>query len=169
MPKFDGWEVLRQIRARSDTPVLMLTALGDERHEVLGLSGGADDYVSKPFSYPVFVARLHAMLRKVLKDRNGEISAGDLVVRPASRKAFVSGSDAGLDRKEFEMLALFMKNPGIVLSREKILDRIWGYDYDGDIRTVDTHVKTLRAKLGGSASLIRTVRGSGYSFGKDGA
>ena len=168
MPFFDGWDVLEEIRARSDVPVLMLTALGDEGHEASGLRKGADDYVAKPFRYGVFVARVRALLRPVLKVRGDAAEHGGIRLDPATRDVVAGGLPVALDAKEFALLAVLMRNPGRVLTRERILDAVWGMDYDGDVRTIDTHVKTLRAKLGSAGSRIATVRGAGYRFEGDG-
>lgn len=162
MPVYNGWEVLKEIRAFSDVPIIMLTALGEEKNEVEGLRRGADDYIAKPFSYPVFLARLHSLLKKVRKEKNAIRSLGTLTLNPSARKVHTNGEEVELSHKEFSLLAYLMKNPGQVLTREMILDTVWGFDFDGDIRTIDTHVKTLRSKLGSCGSYIKTVRGSGY-------
>lgn len=167
MPKCDGWEVLKGIREHSDVLVMMLTALGDEKHEVLGLKKGADDYISKPFSYEVFVARINRLLRKVIKERNSDIRIKDIIINQSSREVTVGNNLIELTNKEYSLLLYLLRNKNIVLSREKILDNIWGYDFEGDIRTIDTHVKTLRAKLLSSGKYIKTVRGSGYMLEVD--
>jgi two-component system, OmpR family, response regulator ResD len=162
MPCCDGWEALAEIRKYSDVPVIMLTALGDDKHEALGLRQGADDYITKPFSYEVFVARLHAMLRKVHRDRLAELRLGDLKVNQAAQRVTAGDAEVNLNRKEYSLLVYLLQNKNRVLTREQILDRLWGYDFEGDIRTIDTHIKTLRAKLSGCGEYIQTVRGSGY-------
>ena len=164
MPVCDGWAVLQEIRETSDVPVLMLTALGDEKHEVLGLKNGADDYVSKPFGYEVFVARINNLLRKIKKERLLEIIVGDIRINLQTHSVAAGGQEIELNRKEYNLLTYFVKNSKKVLSREQILKSVWGYDFDGDIRTIDTHIKTLRAKLAGCGEYIRTIRGSGYMF-----
>lgn len=164
MPRLDGWGALAEIRERSEVPVLMLTALGDEGHEVKGLRAGADDYVAKPFRYAVFLARVNALLRPVLKARGDASERGGIRLDPATREVVADGAPVALDAKEFALLALLMRNPGRVLTRERILDAVWGMDYDGDMRTIDTHVKTLRAKLGAAGARVATVRGAGYRF-----
>ncbi len=167
MPLYDGWEVLKKIREYSDVPVIMLTALGDEKHEVFGLRKGADDYIAKPFSYEIFVARLNNLLKKVKKQRICEIIMGGIVINQANHRVTVNDSEIELNRKEYNLLLYFVKNKNRVLTREQILSSIWGYDFDGDIRTIDTHIKTLRAKLSGCGEYIKTVRGSGYMFEVD--
>jgi two-component system response regulator ResD len=164
MPVYDGWEVLEEIRARSEVPVVMLTALGDERHEVKGLTHGADDYIAKPFSYEVFVARVNALLRRPLREQSAVLRAGKLRVDQALHKAFLGESELALNNKEYRLLCFFLKNERIVLTRDKLLENVWGFDFEGDERTVDAHVKMLRAKLGAAGEQIRTVRGSGYVF-----
>jgi two-component system, OmpR family, response regulator ResD len=164
IPVCDGWEVLKIVREHSDVPVVMLTALGDERHEVLGLRKGADDYIAKPFSYEVFVARLNAHVRRIRKERQADLLAGEIAVSQTTHAVTVAGSAVELSRKEYGLLVYFATNRNRVLTREQILANVWGYDFDGDERTVDTHVKTLRAKLSGCGDYIRTVRGTGYLF-----
>lgn len=167
MPHQDGWEVLQEIRERSDTPVLMLTALGDEDHEVRGLRKGADDFVAKPFSYEVFVARVRALLRKAIQARSAEMDVCGIHVDPATHRVLVDGEETVLNRKEYTLLFYFLQNRNRILTREQILDALWGRDYEGDIRTIDTHVKTLRARLGTRGDRIATVRGVGYRFEED--
>ena len=164
MPIFDGWEVLKEIRAHSDVPVLMLTALGDELHEIQGLTKGADDYIAKPFSYEVLVARINALLRKVKKDRLTTIVMGNLSVDQATHKVYADQEELLLNNKEYKLLLYLVRNPNLVLTREQILYRVWGYDFEGEIRIVDAHVKMLRSKLGSCSNYIKTVRGSGYAF-----
>lgn len=167
MPKYNGWEVLREIREYSDVPIIMLTALGDEKHEVMGLKKGADEYVSKPFSYEVFIARMNTLLRKIKKDRLSDILVGELYINQFAQKVRVGDSEAELNRKEFSLLIYLLKNRNRILTREQILSSVWGYDFDGDQRTIDTHIKTLRAKLLDCGGYIKTIRGSGYMFEVD--
>lgn len=162
MPVYDGWEVLEEIRENSDVPVLMLTALGDERHEVLGLKNGADDYICKPFSYEIFVARLNNLAKKIKREISNELVIGKIKINQGTHKVTVQGADVKLNPKEYNLLIYFIKNINTVLTREQIISKIWGYDFDGDIRTIDTHIKTLRAKLLKQGNYIKTVRGSGY-------
>jgi two-component system, OmpR family, response regulator ResD len=164
MPGYDGWEVLKEIREYSEVPVIMLTALDDERHEVLGLKKGADDYIAKPFSYEVFTARFNTFLRRIKKERLATVTLGDLRIEQATHKVFTADADAGLNRKEYQLLMYLIRNKGKVMTREQILAGVWGYDFDGDIRTIDTHIKTLRAKLSDAGRHISTVRGIGYLF-----
>lgn len=164
MPGMDGLAVLDEIRERSDVPVLMLTALGDSSSELSCLRHGASDFVSKPFHYEILVERIKNLL-KLTKAQNLEnINIGILEIDPVGHKVFVKEEEVVLNNKEFQLLEFLVNNQNIVLSREKILDRIWGYDYDGDIRTIDTHVKMLRANLGEAGNYIKTIRGIGYSF-----
>lgn len=164
MPKLDGLAVLDEIRERSDVPILMLTALGDSSSELSCLKHGASDFVSKPFHYEILVERVKNLL-KLTKTQNLEnIQLGILEIDPAGHKVYVREEEVILNNKEFQLLEFLVNNKSIVLSREKILDRIWGYDYDGDIRTIDTHVKMLRASLGEAGNYIKTIRGIGYSF-----
>lgn len=162
MPKLDGWDVLAQIREASDVPVLMLTALGDQSNEVSGLDTGANDYIAKPFAYEVLVARINALLRKRKKELSEPVVIGELIIDRAARKVIAGVSEIELSRKEFNLLVFFIENRGLIVTRDQILCRVWGYDYDKDIRTVDTHMKTLRAKLGFCGAYIKTVRGVGY-------
>ena len=164
MPIYDGLAVLREIRDYSDIPVLMLTALGDARNEVVGLRQGADEYIAKPFGYEVFVARLHALLRKAKKDKLSEVKIGELSIDRVGQKVKAGEVFVELNRKEYQLLLYLVKNRNIVLQRGQLLDAVWGYDYDGDIRTIDTHIKTLRAKLLQCGEYIKTIRGSGYRF-----
>jgi DNA-binding response OmpR family regulator len=164
MPVYDGWEVLKEIRDKSDIPVIMLTALGDEKNEILGFNEGADEYIAKPFSYPVFIARLNTIVKKLKKEKFEDITAGKIKINPSTHKVIVDELEIELNHKEYSLLTYFMTNKNRVLTREQILIKVWGYDFDGDIRTIDTHVKTLRAKLGSYGYYIKTVRGSGYMF-----
>lgn len=164
MPVYDGWEVLAEIRAHSDVPVMMLTALGDEHSEVTGLQHGADDYLAKPFRYAVFVARLNALLRKTNREQSSVLTQGGLRVDLERRTVQADGQDVVLSNKEYGLLVLLLQNRGIVFSRDRILEKVWGYDFEKDARTVDTHIKTLRQKLTCYADCIQTVRGAGYRF-----
>lgn len=164
MPKADGMEVLEEIRERSDVPVLMLTALGDSSSELSCLKKGASDFVSKPFHYEILVERVKNLLKLVKTQNMDSILLGILELNSVSHKVFVAGNEIILNNKEFQLLELLVLNENIVLTREKILDRIWGYDYEGDIRTIDTHVKMLRSSLGEAGAYIKTVRGVGYCF-----
>lgn len=164
MPIYDGWEVLKEIRKKSDVPIMMLTALGDEINEIKGLSSGANDYISKPFSYPIFVARVEALLRIAKKENLKNQNIGDILIDRSKHKVLIGTQEISLNNKEYNLLIYFVNNNGIVLDREKILDNVWGYDFDGDIRTIDAHVKMLRSKLGDCGNYIRTIRGTGYLF-----
>lgn len=164
MPKMDGIEVLREIRERTDIPVLMLTALGDSSSELSCLRNGASDFVSKPFHYDILVERVKNLLRLTKAQDLEKMELGMLEIDPVAHKVFVQKEEIILNNKEFQLLEFLVNNQNIVLSREKILDRIWGYDYEGDIRTIDTHVKMLRANLKEAGSYIKTIRGVGYSF-----
>ena len=169
MPKMDGWEVCREIRKNSKVPIIMLTAGGDERDELLGFDLGVDEYISKPFSPKILVARVEAILRRTGQDTvNDVLSAGGIVIDKAAHMATVDGAPMELSFKEFELLTYFMENQGIALSREKILNSVWNYDYFGDARTIDTHVKKLRSKMGEKGEYIKTVWGMGYKFEVDG-
>lgn len=167
MPKMDGIEVLQEIRERTDIPVLMLTALGDSSSELSCLRNGASDFVSKPFHYDILVERVKNLLRLTKAQNLEKMELGMLEIDPVAHKVFVQKEEIILNNKEFQLLEFLVNNQNIVLSREKILDRIWGYDYEGDIRTIDTHVKMLRANLKEAGSYIKTIRGVGYSFEVD--
>lgn len=164
MPKMDGIEVLREIRERTDIPVLMLTALGDSSSELSCLRNGASDFVSKPFHYDILVERVKNLLRLTKAQDLEKMELGMLEIDTVAHKVFVQKEEIILNNKEFQLLEFLVNNQNIVLSREKILDRIWGYDYEGDIRTIDTHVKMLRANLKEAGNYIKTIRGVGYSF-----
>lgn len=168
MPKMDGWEVCREIRKNSKVPIIMLTARGDERDELLGFDLGVDEYISKPFSPKILVARVEAILRRTGQDAGNDVlSAGGIVIDKAAHQASVDGEPMELSFKEFELLTYFLENQGIALSREKILNSVWNYDYFGDARTIDTHVKKLRSKMGAKGEYIKTVWGMGYKFEVD--
>ena len=165
MPKMDGWEVCREIRKNSKVPIIMLTARSDERDELLGFDLGVDEYISKPFSPKILVARVEAILRRTGQNNPEDvISAGGIVIDKAAHLATVDGKPMELSFKEFELLTYFLENQGIALSREKILNSVWNYDYFGDARTIDTHVKKLRSKLGDKGEYIKTIWGMGYKF-----
>lgn len=165
MPKMDGWQVCREIRMHSKVPIIMLTARSEERDELQGFDLGVDEYISKPFSPKILVARVEAILRRTQGNGNtDEISAGGIVVDKAAHTVMSDGSPVDLSFKEFELLTYFIENQGIALSREKILNNVWNYDYFGDVRTIDTHVKKLRSKLGDKGEYIKTIWGMGYKF-----
>ena len=168
MPKMDGWEVCREIRKNSKVPIIMLTARSDERDELLGFDLGVDEYISKPFSPKILVARVEAILRRTGQNNPEDvISAGGIVIDKAAHLATVDGKPMELSFKEFELLTYFLENQGIALSREKILNSVWNYEYFGDARTIDTHVKKLRSKMGDKGEYIKTVWGMGYKFEVD--
>ena len=165
MPKMDGWQVCREIRAYSKVPIIMLTAKSDERDELQGFDLGVDEYITKPFSPKILVARVEAILRRSnLLTNEDIISVGGIELNKSAHQVRIDGKDIELSFKEFELLAYFMENQGIALSREKILNNVWNYDYFGDARTIDTHVKKLRSKLGEKGELIKTIWGMGYKF-----
>ena len=165
MPKMDGWQVCREIRSHDKTPIIMLTARGDERDELMGFELGVDEYISKPFSPKILVARVEAILRRTnSKMQEEETNVGGIVINKTAHIVTVDGQSVDLSFKEFELLAYFVENQGIALSREKILNHVWNYDYFGDARTIDTHVKKLRSKLGDKGDYIKTIWGMGYKF-----
>lgn len=165
MPKMDGWEVCREVRKTSKVPIIMLTAKGDERDELLGFELGVDEYVTKPFSPKILVARVEAILRRSsVNNDSGVTRAGDITMNKNAHEVFVGDQLIELSYKEFELLAYFIDNQGIALSRERILNNVWNYDYFGDARTIDTHVKKLRNKLGERGEYIKTIWGMGYKF-----
>jgi DNA-binding response OmpR family regulator len=165
MPKMDGWQVCREIRTYSKVPIIMLTAKADEKDELLGFELGVDEYISKPFSPKILVARVEAILRRTSQVSADELlEAGGIRIDKAAHIVTVDGQPVDLSYKEFELLTYFMENKGIALSREKILNSVWNYDYFGDARTIDTHVKKLRSKLGEKGDLIKTIWGMGYKF-----
>ena len=167
MPKYNGYEVLREIRESSDIPVLMLTAKSAEEDELVAFSGGADEYITKPFSPKILVARVNALLRRQGAREAGALVAGGITVSEDAHEVKVDGRDIRLSVKEFELLVYFMKNRGIALSRDKILSAVLEFDYLGEARTIDTHVKMLRSKLGEYGRYIRTIWGMGYKFEVD--
>ena len=165
MPKMDGWQVCKEIRNYSKVPIIMLTAKGDERDELQGFELGVDEYISKPFSPKILVARVEAILRRSNPMMSEDIlSAGGIDLNRSAHQVTIDGKNIELSYKEFELLAYFMENQGIALSREKILNNVWNYDYFGDARTIDTHVKKLRNKLGEKGDMIKTIWGMGYKF-----
>lgn len=165
MPRMDGWQVCREIRGHSKVPIIMLTARSDERDELQGFEMGVDEYISKPFSPKILVARVEAILRRTMgAEKNEVLSAGGIVLDKSAHIVQLDGQTVELSFKEFELLAYFMENRGLALSREKILNNVWNYDYFGDARTIDTHVKKLRGKLGGKGDCIKTIWGMGYKF-----
>ena len=169
MPKMDGWEVCREIRKNSKVPIIMLTARSDERDELLGFELGVDEYISKPFSPKILVARVEAILRRTGQSTAEDcLSSGGIVIDKAAHLATVDGVPMELSFKEFELLAYFLENEGIALSREKILNSVCNYDYFGEARTIDTHVKKLRSKMGKKGEYIKTVWGMGYKFEVEG-
>ncbi len=168
MPKMDGWQVCREIRSYSKVPIIMLTARTDERDELQGFQLGVDEYISKPFSPKILVARIEAILRRTNQTaREAVLSCGGISLDKAAHLVMIDGETVELSYKEFELLAYFMENKGIALSREKILNNVWNYDYFGDARTIDTHVKKLRSKMGEKGDLIRTIWGMGYKLEED--
>ena len=164
MPKLDGWYVCREIRKESKTPIIMLTAKSDEQDELLGFELGVDEYISKPFSPKILVARVDAILRRTNFLDEGLVTVGAIELNKTAHVVKVKGDQIELSYKDFELLSYFIENKGIALSREKILNNVWNYDYFGDARTIDTHVKKLRAKLGADADYIKTIWGMGYKF-----
>ncbi len=167
MPKMDGWQVCREIRQYSKVPIIMLTAKSDERDELQGFDLGADEYISKPFSPKILVARVGAILRRsnVLDEDKFEI--GGIVLDRTAHEVTIDNKTVELSFKEFELLSYFVENKGVALSRERILNNVWNYDYFGDARTIDTHVKKLRSKMGEKGNYIKTIWGMGYKFEVD--
>ena len=164
MPKMDGWEVLKTIRLHSKVPIIMLTARGEERDELQGFDLGVDEYISKPFSPKTLVARVEAILRRSNNAVGEVMDVGGIEINKAAHQVTIDGKPIELSYKEFELLTYFVENQGIALSREKILNNVWNYDYFGDARTIDTHVKKLRSKLGEKGDYIKTIWGMGYKF-----
>lgn len=165
MPKMDGWQVCREVRQTSGIPIIMLTARSEERDELQGFELGVDEYISKPFSPKILVARVTAILRRShALDAGQSVDAGGISIDKAAHQVKIDGKEIELSYKEFELLSYFIENQGIALSREKILNNVWNYDYFGDARTIDTHVKKLRSKLGEKGNYIRTIWGMGYKF-----
>lgn len=166
MPKVNGWEVCREVRQNSKVPIIMLTAKGGEDDELNGFDLGADEYITKPFSPKILVARAEALLRRsnILTEDAVILTSGGIELNKTAHNVKVDGKDIELSFKEFELLEYFMENEGIALSRERILDSVWDYDYFGDARTIDTHVKKLRSKIGEKGDYIKTVWGVGYKY-----
>lgn len=165
MPKMDGWQVCREVRTYSKVPIIMLTARGDEQDELQGFRLGVDEYISKPFSPKILVARIEAILRRTNQvSEETSLSCGGIEINKAAHQVFIDGEPIELSYKEFELLTYFVENKGIALSREKILNNVWNYDYFGDARTIDTHVKKLRSKMGAKGELIKTIWGMGYKL-----
>ena len=165
MPKMDGWQVCREVRQSSKVPIIMLTARSEERDELQGFDLGIDEYISKPFSPKILVARVEAVLRRTHGiDASSVMDAGGIEIDKSAHMVKIDGKEIDLSFKEFELLTYFVENQGIALSREKILNNVWNYDYFGDARTIDTHVKKLRNKLGDKGNYIKTIWGMGYKF-----
>ena len=165
MPRMDGWEVCRQIRKDSKVPIIMLTAKGEEMDELQGFECGADEYIAKPFSPKILTARVDAIIRRAYGvDSNEIIEIGGITIDKAAHIVKIDGEEIELSYKEFELLTYFVENKGLALSREKILNNVWNYDYYGDARTIDTHVKKLRKKMGEKGDYIKTIWGMGYKF-----
>ena len=168
MPKMDGWQVCREIRQYSRVPIIMLTAKSDEKDELQGFDLGVDEYITKPFSPKILVARVEAILRRSnVLAADDTMEAGGIELNKAAHEVLIDGKSVELSYKEFELLAYFMSNQGVALSRERILNNVWNYDYFGDARTIDTHVKKLRNKLGAKGEYIKTIWGMGYKFEVD--
>ena len=164
MPKLDGWSVLRQIRQTSKVPIIMLTARGEEQDELFGFELGVDDYISKPFSPKILVARVEAILKRVNGDKKEVKDYGGIEINKEGRTVSVDGKMIELSLREYELLTYLVENQSIALSRDKILNNVWNYDYYGDSRTIDSHIKKLRHKLGKKGRYIQTIRGIGYKF-----
>ncbi len=164
MPGYDGWAVCREIRKISHVPIIMLTARSEESDELFGFELGADEYVTKPFSPKILVARVQSLLRRVTERKNLNIPVDGLEIDINGRSVTVEGTPLDLSMKEFELLLYLVNNEGMALNRDQILNAVWDYNYFGDARTVDTHIKRLRSKLGNKGSLIKTIRGIGYKF-----
>ena len=165
MPRMDGWQTCREIRQSSQVPIIMLTARSEEHDELQGFELGVDEYISKPFSPKILVARVEAILRRSHAIGTGDvIDAGGIIIDKAAHQVKIDDTEIDLSFKEFELLAYFVENQGIALSREKILNNVWNYDYFGDAMTIDTHVKKLRSKLGDKGNYIKTIWGMGYKF-----
>ncbi len=165
MPRMDGWQVCKEVREHSKVPIMMLTARAEEQSELKGFELGVDEYVAKPFSPKILVARVGALLKRVKNaEGNSEINAGGIIINKSAHMVTIDGETIDLSVKEFELLTYFVENQKIALSREKILNNVWNYDYFGDARTIDTHVKKLRSKLGNKGNYIKTIWGMGYKF-----
>lgn len=165
MPKMDGWQVCREVRQTSRVPIIMLTARSEEKDELQGFELGVDEYIAKPFSPKILVARVEAILRRSRAiSKEDKVDAGGIVIDKAAHQVKIGDQEIELSFKEFELLSYFVENKGLALSREKILNNVWNYDYFGDARTIDTHVKKLRNKLGDKGNYIKTIWGMGYKF-----
>ena len=164
MPKMNGWEVAKEIRTVSKVPIIMLTAKDSEKDELMGFEIGVDEYISKPFSPRILVARVEAILRRANPEESTVLDVGGILVDKTARTVRIDGQEIELSYKEFELLSYFIEHQGIALSRENILNNVWNYDYYGDARTIDTHVKKLRSKMGSKGDCIKTVWGMGYKF-----
>lgn len=164
MPKLDGWSVLRKIRQESNLPVIMLTARGEEQDELFGFELGVDEYISKPFSPKILVARVEALLKRTRAEENGTKDYGGIIIDSKGRTVTVDGKQIEMSLREYELLKYLVDNKGIALSRDKILNNVWNYDYYGDSRTIDSHIKKIRHKLGKKGKYIQTIRGIGYKF-----
>ena len=164
MPHIDGFTICKMAREMSNMPIIILTAKSDEEDKLKGYEYGADDYMTKPFSPKILLAKANALLRRISVTPKDTISAGKITISPAAHKVFLDGTEIALTHKEYELLYFFVSNPGQVFSREQLLNRIWGYDFEGNTRTVDTHIKTLRQKLGSEGKSIVTLIRSGYKF-----
>lgn len=166
MPGYDGWAVLREIRKTLATPVIMLTARDEENDELFGFELGADEYIAKPFSPKILVARIHSLLKRNKERTSEHLEFSGIRLDRDSHRIFLDDIELEMSPKEYDLLTFFMENVDLAISRERLLDVVWGYDYFGDLRTVDTHIKRLRSKLGDKSGLIQTVRGVGYRFGE---
>ena len=164
MPKMDGWQLCKEVRKLSKVPILMLTAKSEEQDELKGFELGVDEYISKPFSPKILTARVNALLRRTTGDNEEILDIAGITVNKIAHTVTIDGKEIDLSFKEFELLTYFMENRGIALSREKILNNVWNYDYYGDARTIDTHVKKLRSKMGEKGKFISTIWGMGYKF-----
>ncbi len=164
MPKQDGWSVLRKIRQSSQVPVIMLTARGEEQDELFGFELGADEYISKPFSPKILVARVEAILKRTIQTENTNKDFGGIIIDEQGRTVTVDGKNVEMSLREYELLKYLVDNENIALSRDKILNNVWNYDYYGDSRTIDSHIKKIRHKLGKRGKYIKTMRGIGYKF-----
>lgn len=165
MPRMDGWEVCREVRKNSNVPIMMLTARSEERDELRGFELGVDEYVAKPFSPKILVARVNALMKRTTGiSKDAGLSVGGIEIDKAAHIVKIDGEEVELSVKEFELLVYFMENQKLALTREKILNNVWNYDYFGDARTIDTHVKKLRSKMGDKGNYIKTIWGMGYKF-----
>lgn len=164
MPKLDGWSVLRQIRQKSKVPIIMLTARGEEQDELFGFELGVDEYISKPFSPKILVARVEAILNRTMEKKDETVDYGGIVIDSRGRTVKVDGKQVDMSLREYELLKYLVDNNKVALSRDKILNNVWNYDYYGDTRTIDSHIKKIRHKLGKKGKYIETIRGVGYKF-----